>query len=112
MRRLSLLILLAAGCAGLPHPTEADLLRAQVRYPKATQASLEAGRSAFMADCSGCHALPLPTDHVSAEWPEVVTVMAERGHLSEADRTLIEQFLVTLADRPAPASPPAPPPAL
>ena len=107
MRRLPLLLLLAAGCAGLPHPTPADLLRAQTRYPRATQESLEAGRSAFVADCSGCHALPLPKDHASAEWPEVVTVMAERGHLSDADRTLIEQFLVTLADRPVTPAPPA-----
>jgi hypothetical protein len=44
---------------------------------------------------------------ICRRWPEVVTVMAERGHLSQADRTLIEQFLVTLADRPAPVSPPA-----
>jgi hypothetical protein len=106
MRRLSLLILLAAGCAGLPHPTAGDLLRAKAHYPTATQASLEEGRSAFVADCSGCHALPLPQDHLAAEWPEVVTVMAERAHLSDADRELIEQFLVTLADRPAALSPP------
>jgi cytochrome c5 len=100
MRRLLPLLLLAAGCAGLPHPTPADLVRAKARYPDATQASLEEGRSAFVTDCSGCHALPLPKVHAPAEWPAVVRDMAERGDLSKRDRVLIEQFLVTLAAAP------------
>jgi hypothetical protein len=102
MRRLLPLLLLAAGCAGLPHPTQADLVRGQARYPGITQASLEEGRSAFVADCSGCHALPLPKDHAPAEWPAVVEEMSERGDLSQKDRMLIEQFLVTLAAAPQP----------
>lgn len=102
MRRLLPLLLLAAGCAGLPHATPADLARGQAHYPGITQASLEEGRTAFVASCSGCHALPLPKDHAPAEWPAVVGDMAERADLTQKDRVLIEQFLVTLASNPKP----------
>lgn len=100
MRRLLPLLLVVSGCAaGLPHPTAEDAARAKTRYPEATSASLAEGRQAFVADCSGCHNLPLPDEHAPEEWPGVVREMAGKGHLSLHDRVLIEQFLVTLSDR-------------
>lgn len=99
MRRWLLLFMVSLGCAGLPHATAEDVSRAKTLYPDATSASLEEGRAAFVADCSGCHNLPLPSEHAPEEWPEVVKLMAGRGHLSVHDRVLIEQYLVTVSDR-------------
>lgn len=92
-----MLLLLLAGCAALPHPTPDDARRAQSLYPGTTVEDLEAGRSRFVQDCSGCHSLPLPSDKAPLDWPFVVDEMAGKFTLSTQDQAVITRFLVTLS---------------
>jgi hypothetical protein len=105
LRRLFPLLLLAAGCAGLPHPDPDDVSRARSRWPDVTQASLEEGRTHFVNLCSGCHDLPAPSQKSAAEWPKVVREMSTKiTDVDERDLELIERFLVTMSQRQAIAS--------
>ncbi len=94
------LALAAAACVALPHPSPADAVRAQARWPTASATSLEEGRTTFVRRCAGCHRLPLPRHHTATDWPRLLTEMGRRAKLLPPERELIERFLVTLADRP------------
>jgi cytochrome c5 len=85
------------GCASLPHPTPADAERARGRWPLASVASLESGRTTYAAKCASCHALYSPQKHTPQEWRKALTEMAERAHLTAAEREDIEQFLDTMS---------------
>lgn len=100
--------LAAAACAAaLRHPTETDARAVASRYPGTTAADLERGRTLYVRRCAGCHAVPLPTVHTPAEWPEVIGEMAARARLSPEDRADIERFLVALsAEDPGPGAAP------
>ena len=91
-------VLLLGGCAALPHPTSLDAQRAQRRWPGATLTQLEVGRQAYVARCSGCHALVLPARHSATQWPRLLAQMAEEEvELASTERRLIERFLVTMS---------------
>ncbi|HEY3450317.1 MAG TPA: hypothetical protein VGK67_28435 [Myxococcales bacterium] len=84
---------LAAGCvAALAHPGPDDALRAGVSVER-----LEEDRAIYVARCSSCHALHLPSDLPAKKWPAEVRDMAEKAKLNEEDRMAIERFLVTMA---------------
>src|SRR5260370_23547100 len=85
------------GCASLPLPTQADAERARSRWPLASVASLESGRTTYAARCASCHALYSPQKHTPQEWRKALTEMAERAHLTAAEREDIEQFLDTMS---------------
>jgi|SRR5215472_7781436 len=89
-------------CASLPRPVPADVPTAQARYPTASLQSLQAGRQAFVENCSGCHSLPHPEKKSAKEWPQIVDEMAIEAKLDVAESELIAQFLVTMSER-APA---------
>ena len=98
-RWVVLALFAATGCVGLAHPDPTDAERAQAHFPEASLATLEAGRSAYVARCSGCHALFLPQSHSAAEWPKRVEEMEREAKLKPGERALIAQFLVTLSAR-------------
>ncbi len=93
--------IVSTGCASLPRPELADLPTARAHYPTASLQSLEAGRRAFVANCSGCHALPRPEKKNPNEWPQIVDEMAIEAKLNGVESELIAQFLVTMSDRAA-----------
>lgn len=101
MRHLALILCLAAvaGCAALPHPTPEDVSRAQQRWPEVNGSALAAGRASYVARCSGCHALHLPSEKRPEEWPGALDEMAKDAKLTPQDRELIERYLVTMAGR-------------
>jgi hypothetical protein len=93
----------AAGCAArLPPPTQADALRASVRWPGTTVEALAQGRSLYIDHCSGCHALHRPTELPAAEWPRIVREMEQRSRLDPATaRAMIRYLMVAAEARPA-----------
>jgi cytochrome c5 len=86
-----------ACAAALRHPTAADALAVEARYPGTTVADLERGRSLYVRRCAGCHTLPLPRAHTAAEWPDVIGEMAGRARLGSRERTDVERLLVALS---------------
>lgn len=77
-----------------PRATAADAERAQVEIVQ-----LEQGRELLIKKCEGCHKTPMPTDHTAADWPTLLDEMAERSKLDRVQRSLIEKYLVVMAER-------------
>ena len=84
-------------CAGqIPHPSAAQRALAAERWPGLGPEELEKGRFLYIARCSGCHPLPLPTQHTAGEWPAVVDRMALNARLTAAEVLQITRYLVTV----------------
>ena len=102
MRRAAVVaLLLAAACARtvMPSATPADADAASRRWPGTTVADLAAGRDLYIARCTGCHQ-PVPPDQVApADWPAHIAEMKQRSHLDESQASLVERYLVTMAER-------------
>lgn len=96
-RLLSLGVFFSAGCVGLPHPSPSDAERARGSWPTATVETLESGRKAYSARCSGCHTLFLPESHTPAEWAKALPEMEEKAKLRPGEHELIAQFLQTMS---------------
>ncbi len=86
-------------CASLPQPTAADVTRAQRAYLNATLASLTDARRTYVRICSGCHALHLPKEFPSKQWPSLIDEMVgvQKVKLSGEQRQQIEEFLIVMA---------------
>ena len=95
---ISLATLWASACVTLPQPTPADVLVANQKWPEANLETLQAGRKALVARCSGCHTVPLPSEFSPTEWLPILADMHEEAHVTEADRVLIDQFVLTLSE--------------
>jgi mono/diheme cytochrome c family protein len=89
-----------AGCAAIPHATPEDAARAAALWSDATQASLEAGRSRYVARCSSCHSLRRPARYPAVRWERYLDKMGDRAKLTPDDHAAILRYLVTMADRP------------
>jgi hypothetical protein len=101
---LSSLLLATGGCASrLPPPTEADALRASVRWPGTTVATLARGRSLYIDHCSSCHALHRPTELPPSAWPRIVQEMEQRSKLDADTAATLIRYLVVAAGAPAAA---------
>jgi cytochrome c5 len=104
MRALTLLAIsmltVTTGCASLPRPTQTDADRARARDPEASLATLSEGRTVYVGKCAGCHNLKLPGSMQAKDWPKFLDEMVDEHEveLARAERQLIEQFLVTMAD--------------
>lgn len=100
-------ILLAMGCAGaLEYPIDRDVAWSQQHGTNVGMEELQAGRSAYVSSCAGCHHLHRPEEYASAEWPGLVAKMAPRAKLSVDDERLIASYLSATSARlrePAPA---------
>jgi mono/diheme cytochrome c family protein len=84
----------AAACTGSAPPpaTEADAARAHTSL-----ASLNEGRSLYLAHCGACHTPPSPTSQPVDKWPGHVDEMETRAHLTHEEGELVKVYLVTLA---------------
>ncbi len=94
----SLTAWVAAACVTLPQPTPADVQVANQKWPDASLETLQAGRKALVARCSGCHTVPLPSEFSPAEWLPILADMHDEAKVTEADRLLIDQFVLTLSE--------------
>jgi hypothetical protein len=100
-------ILLAMGCAGaLEYPIDRDVAWSQQHGADVGMEELQAGRSAYVSNCAGCHHLHRPEEYAPAEWPGLVAKMAPRAKLSAEEKRLIASYLSATSARlraPAPA---------
>ncbi len=99
-------VLLTAACAPLLAPvSQADVARAQARFPGTTTADLEHGRALYAVKCTGCHALEPATRHRPDEWPDEVNRMLRSAHLDRGEADAIIRYLV-VSSTPTDATPP------
>jgi mono/diheme cytochrome c family protein len=89
----------AAGCgfpksAAAPGPvTPAETSAATARWPDATQASLEQGRSLFLAHCNACHSYPDVTAVPDERWPGILDKMGQNAKLDAEQTKLVLRFI-------------------
>jgi len=100
MRFLVVFLLAAiafAGCESTSTP-KAPAVTAAMANPGGRQqidlALLNAGRSAFVTRCAGCHALPGVNEHSRDEWPGIVTAMAKRSGLKTDQREAVIAYIL------------------
>ena len=86
-------------CAGLHRVVEADVTRAQQRWPDATREQLEQGRTMYVRRCAGCHALHRPERYAPEEWPRWVEEMTDDAKLTAEERVAIERYLVLASEQ-------------
>ena len=87
-----------AACAGtLPEVTSSAVQRASARWPGIGEEQLSAGRTLYVAKCSGCHSLPQPSLYSGDEWKTKLDEMAERAKLSRGETEQVYQFLFATA---------------
>jgi mono/diheme cytochrome c family protein len=94
------LLALLAGCASVPHPNAEDAVRAATDRPGTTVQGLEAGRSRYVAKCSGCHFLRAPAKYSVTHWQSTMVKMGDRARLEPADQDAILAYVTSIASRP------------
>lgn len=94
-------VVLVAACAASPiiRPAPVNVAWANKRWPEATLASLDAGRTLYIGKCSGCHSLHAPSQVVGDPDPMRFDDMAKQARLAPEERTLIERYLMAAAMR-------------
>lgn len=101
MRRLALALVAAglAACAGatIPRVADADVERARTTAPEVTRASLEHGRSLYLARCSSCHQPFAPGSRDVDAWTFEVGQMRTLAGLDAEEEGLILSYLRTFA---------------
>lgn len=92
---------LVGACAGavVPRVADADVTRAQAFEPEVTRASLEHGRSLYLARCTSCHQPFSPASRDLARWQADVAEMRALAGLDPEEERLILAYLGAFAKR-------------
>jgi len=97
------LVLLALpwACAGLlPEPRAEDLVRSNPTYPGLQLLDLRQGRSLYMRNCAGCHALHAPSQLDRLQWERTMAKMQLKAKIDDGTRDNIMKYLLTYAKNP------------
>ena len=95
-------LVVSTGCVSLVRPSEVHVAWATARWPDATLTQLEQGRAVYVARCSGCHALHLPSELYPEDWPEQVREMEQEQDvvLTDDERTSMLRYLAAASEIP------------
>ena len=96
---LSATILLLAACASKKATislSESDASRAAAKYPGASLASLQKGKTLYEENCGKCHGLKSPTAYNEEQWGKHVKRMAPKAKIDKPTEDLILQYVVTM----------------
>src|SRR5215469_820067 len=93
------LVLACAHGGFVPQPTTMDVERIQPVDPGLTLEEMQAGRTAYLVRCSGCHPVHGPGEYRGDQWPPMVARMQKekKFKIPEHDRVLIERYLVAFS---------------
>lgn len=95
---------LSACGSALYVPTQRDAERASERWPGTTLSELQAGRSVYVDNCSGCHQLPEP-GRVTNAGAELFDEMALEARLTDEEKRVLQRYLAIASEvRPSPGS--------
>ncbi|MDX2359832.1 MAG: hypothetical protein QNK23_03430 [Crocinitomicaceae bacterium] len=59
----------------------------------APTAEIGQGKTIFESKCTTCHEAKVIDDYKVEKWPKLLTNMAKRAELSEADESLVESYI-------------------
>ena len=96
---LSLCLLFLAACAAKKTTaslTDADAARASAKYPGASLATLQQGKTLYEENCGTCHGLKSPSAYNEEQWGKHVKRMAPKAKIDKATEGLILQYVVTM----------------
>ena len=96
---LSATVLILAACASkkvTASLSDADASRAAAKYPGASLASLQKGKTLYEENCGNCHGLKSPTAYNEEQWGKHVKRMAPKAKIDKPTEELILQYVVTM----------------
>lgn len=99
---LSLIIIstafFVASCATslIPTISSEHIKYANERWGNINSSDLIAAREKYIQTCSGCHSLPLITDHDEKKWTELINDMTKEINLPDADKEIIQKYVFTI----------------
>lgn len=91
----------ACGGALLPQLTPAQIQWAGQQWADMEGSRIVAARQLYVARCSGCHNLILPSAKELREWEQVLPKMALKAKLNDGQREEIWRYLQTARGAPA-----------
>ena len=93
------LVLACAHAGFVPQPTPMDVDRIQPVDPGLTLEAMQAGRSAYLVRCSGCHPVHGPGEYRGDQWAPLIARMQkeQKFRIPEHDRELMERYLVAFS---------------
>jgi len=74
--------------------TDVHAAKAATKYPGATLASLQEGKSLYEGNCGKCHGLKKPSAYNEQQWGKNVARMAPKAKIDKHTEDLILQYLV------------------
>ena len=105
MKTISILtvsVLLLAACAAKKTAvviSDAAANRASAKYPGATLATLQQGKTLYEDNCGKCHGLKSPTAYNEEQWGKHVKRMAPKAKIDKPTEDLILQYVVTMSGK-------------
>ena len=97
---IAAMALLLAACAAKKTTvalSDADAARAAAKYPGATLATLNQGKTLYEGNCGKCHGLKSPSAYNEEQWGKHVMRMAPKAKIDKATEDLILQYVVTMS---------------
>ncbi|MFN5621006.1 MAG: hypothetical protein ACK478_06880 [Flavobacteriales bacterium] len=105
MKKISIIaacMLLLAACAAKKTTvamTDNDAARAAAKYPGATLATLNQGKTLYEDNCGKCHGLKSPSAYNEEQWGKHVKRMAPKARIDKPTEDLILQYVVTMCGK-------------
>jgi mono/diheme cytochrome c family protein len=105
-KRLEFLLVLGTlatliGCAGqVPQATALQAQWAVQRWPGTTPETLVSGRTLYIAKCSGCHTLRLPSVYSQERWPVILDKMQKRAKITDDQKEQILHYVLSVKQNP------------
>lgn len=99
---LSILTFVMAACAAKKATvsiTDAHAQKAAAKYPGASMATLQQGKTLYEDKCGKCHGLKDPGAYDEAQWGKHVKRMAPKAKIDKPTEDLILQYVVTLSGK-------------
>ena len=85
-------------CSGaIPQPTFMQVERASQRWPGTDSETLAHGRQLYVAKCSGCHSVKVPSVYSEFQWDTLMRTMGTSAKLTKDEYEHILHYVLTMS---------------
>lgn len=88
--------LIASPNYGVPQPGNAELDSMRVRLHDISMQTLTEGYTLYTGTCTGCHPAINIYSRAEERWPAIITDMAQRASLSEAQKDAVYKYVLAV----------------